>query len=39
MRGGFPAFLLPPVNFDALLQQSAEQQAAEASAAAPQAIN
>ncbi len=39
MRGGFPAFLLPPVNFDALLQQSAEQQAAAAAAAAPQAIN
>lgn len=37
MRGGFPPFLLPPVNFDALLQQSAEQQAA--AGAAPQAIN
>lgn len=36
MRGGFPPFLLPPVNFDVLLQQSADQQAA---AAAPQAFN
>ena len=34
MRGGFPPFLLPPVNFDALF----EQQAAGA-AATPQVIN
>lgn len=27
LRGGFPPFLLPPVNFDALFQQSLEQQA------------
>jgi preprotein translocase subunit SecB len=27
MRGGFPPFLLPPVNFDALYQQSMEQAA------------
>ncbi len=25
MRGGFPPFLLPPVNFDSLFQQSMEQ--------------
>ena len=36
MRGGFPPFLLPPVNFDALFQQSAEQQAA---GTAPQVVN
>jgi preprotein translocase subunit SecB len=29
MRGGFPPFLLPPVNFDALFQQSLEQAAAQ----------
>ncbi|MBS0394273.1 MAG: protein-export chaperone SecB [Proteobacteria bacterium] len=27
LRGGFPPFLLPPVNFDALFQQSLEQAA------------
>jgi len=27
MRGGFPPFLLPPVNFDGLFQQSLEQAA------------
>jgi len=27
MRGGFPPFLLPPVNFDQLFQQSIEQAA------------
>ena len=27
IRGGFPPFLLPPVNFDALFQQSLQQQA------------
>ena len=36
LRGGFPPFLLPPVNFDALFQQSAEQQAA---GSAPQVVN
>ena len=25
LRGGFPPFLLPPVNFDGLFQQSIEQ--------------
>ncbi len=25
LKGGFPPFLLPPVNFDALFQQSVEQ--------------
>ncbi len=29
LRGGFPPFLLPPVNFDALFQQSLQQQAAQ----------
>lgn len=38
MRGGFPPFLLPPVNFDALLAQSAEQQAAGA-VSAPSSVN
>jgi len=28
LRGGFPPFLLPPVNFEALLTQSLAQQAA-----------
>jgi preprotein translocase subunit SecB len=36
LRGGFPPFLLPPVNFDALYQQGADQQAADAT---PQIIN
>jgi preprotein translocase subunit SecB len=27
LKGGFPPFLLPPVNFDALFQQSLEQAA------------
>jgi preprotein translocase subunit SecB len=37
LRGGFPPFLLPPVNFDALFQQSLEQ---ESQQAAPQpAVN
>jgi preprotein translocase subunit SecB len=29
LRGGFPPFLLPPVNFDALFQQSLQQAANE----------
>jgi preprotein translocase subunit SecB len=29
LRGGFPPFLLPPVNFDALYQQTMAQQAAQ----------
>jgi len=29
LRGGFPPFLLPPVNFDSLFQQSLEQAARE----------
>ena len=29
LRGGFPPFLLPPVNFEALFQQSLEQQQAQ----------
>jgi preprotein translocase subunit SecB len=28
-KGGFPNFLLPLVNFDALFQQASEQQAAQ----------
>jgi preprotein translocase subunit SecB len=27
LRGGFPPFLLPPVNFDGLFQQSLDQAA------------
>ena len=34
LRGGFPPFLLPPVNFDALFQQSLEQAARQQSASA-----
>jgi preprotein translocase subunit SecB len=33
LRGGFPPFLLPPVNFDGLFQQSVEQAARQASPA------
>jgi preprotein translocase subunit SecB len=29
LRGGFPPFLLPPVNFDALFQQSLDQATAQ----------
>ena len=29
LRGGFPPFLLPPVNFDALFQQSLDQSTAQ----------
>ena len=38
LRGGFPPFLLPPVNFDALYQQSLEQAARNAAAPQP-AVN
>lgn len=34
-KGGFPPFLVPPVNFDALFDQAAAQQNAEASAPQP----
>jgi preprotein translocase subunit SecB len=34
LRGGFPPFLLPPVNFDGLFQQSLEQAARQAQPAA-----
>ena len=33
-KGGFPEFVLQPINFDALYQQSLQQQQAEAAAAA-----
>ena len=33
-RGGFPEFLLQPINFDALYQQSLQQQSQEAAAEA-----
>jgi preprotein translocase subunit SecB len=36
-RGGFPPFLLPPVNFDALFAQSLQQ--AQATGSPPTAIN
>ena len=35
IKGGFPPFLLPPVNFDALYDQAAAQQAADAAANQP----
>jgi preprotein translocase subunit SecB len=38
IKGGFPPFLLPPVNFDALYDQAAAQQAADAAANQP-AVN
>lgn len=34
LRGGFPPFLLPPVNFDALLEQAIAQQNAQGGAPA-----
>jgi len=33
-KGGFPEFVLQPINFDALYQQSLQQQQAEAAKAA-----
>ena len=33
LKGGFPPFLLPPVNFDALFQQSLDQASRQASPA------
>jgi preprotein translocase subunit SecB len=33
-KGGFPEFVLQPINFDALFQQSLQQQQADAAAAA-----
>jgi preprotein translocase subunit SecB len=33
-KGGFPEFVLQPINFDALYQQSMQQQQAEAAAPA-----
>ncbi len=33
-KGGFPEFVLQPINFDALYQQSLQQQQAEAASAA-----
>lgn len=38
LKGGFPPFLVPPVNFDMLLEQAAAQAAANPSQA-PAAIN
>lgn len=34
IKGGFPPFLVPPVNFDALFDQAVQQQAAQQSAQA-----
>lgn len=39
IKGGFPPFLVPPVNFDALLEQAANQAAAQAQAQNPPALN
>jgi preprotein translocase subunit SecB len=35
MKGGFPPFLLPPVNFDALFDQAIQQNATDGAAAQP----
>lgn len=35
MKGGFPPFLLPPVNFEALFNQAAQAQQQQPQAAAP----
>jgi preprotein translocase subunit SecB len=39
MRGGFPPFLLPPVNFEALFAQSLAQAAAQQPAAPQSSVN
>jgi preprotein translocase subunit SecB len=39
MKGGFPPFLLPPVNFDALYNQAVQQQMQQQTAPAPQSTN
>jgi preprotein translocase subunit SecB len=39
MKGGFPPFLLPPVNFDALFAQAAERAQQQQGAAANTAVN
>ena len=39
IKGGFPPFLLPPVNFDALYNQAVAQQQAQRAAAAPPSVN
>lgn len=38
LKGGFPPFLVPPVNFDVLLEQAANQ-AAQSAAQNPPALN
>jgi len=39
MKGGFPPFLLPHVNFDALYERSMQEQAARQAQAAPEQAN
>lgn len=39
LKGGFPPFLLPPVNFDALFDQAVQQNEAAANQPASPAIN
>jgi preprotein translocase subunit SecB len=39
IKGGFPPFLLPPVNFDALYNQAVQQQMQQQGAPAPQSTN
>ena len=39
IKGGFPPFLVPPVNFDVLFDQAAAQQSANADAANQPAVN
>ena len=36
VRGGFPALMIAPVNFDALYRQAVAQQAADEAGAAPE---
>jgi preprotein translocase subunit SecB len=39
IKGGFPPFLLPPVNFEALYNQALQQQIQQQSAAPAPSVN
>jgi len=39
LKGGFPPFLLPPVNFDALYSQAVAQQQAQRAPSVPPSVN
>jgi preprotein translocase subunit SecB len=39
VKGGFPPFFLPPVNFDALYERSLQEQAARGASAQPAQMN